>query len=111
LLQLERLKRTALKDVAVLVITPDPTDNSRAFIARVENLRRVRLTHRFLALPRERTLKRPATGTEGKAPRLPPSLVLVDREGREAWRFVEGGHWMRPTDRQLARAVADALRP
>ena len=111
MLQLERLKGTALSDVAVLVITPDPPEDTRAFLARVERERRVLLTHRFLTAPRGHTLNRPASGTEGKAPRLPPSLVLVDREGREAWRFVEGNHRMRPTDRELARAVAEAVRP
>ncbi|HEX5856452.1 MAG TPA: hypothetical protein VFZ57_12600, partial [Thermoanaerobaculia bacterium] len=79
MLQLERLKGTALKDVAVLVITPDPPEDSRAFLARVEKERRVRLTHRFLAAPRGHTLNRRAPAGEGKAPRLPPSLVLVDR--------------------------------
>lgn len=111
MLQLERLKGTALKGVAVLVITPDSPEDSHAFLARVEKERRVRLTHRFLSAPRGHTLNRPATGTQGKAPRLPPSLLLVDREGREAWRFVESDHRIRTSDRELARAVAEAVRP
>jgi hypothetical protein len=111
LLQLERLKETALKDAAVLVVTPDTPEASRALRARVEKERRVRLTHRFLSVPRGHTLNRRAAAGEGKAPRLPPSLVLVDREGREAWRFVEGRHRMRPTDHELARAVKEAVRP
>jgi len=111
LLQLERLKGTALKDVAILVITPDPPEDSRAFLARVEKERRVRLTHRFLSAPRGHTLNRPARGSEGKAPRRPTSLVLVDREGREAWRFVENDHRIRTNDRELTRAVSEAVRP
>jgi peroxiredoxin len=109
LLQLERLKGSALKGVAVLVVAPDPPEGSRALVASVEKQRRVRLTHRFLSAPRGRTLNRPAATSEGKAPRLPPSLVLVDRDGREAWRFVEREHRMRPSDRELARAVAKTL--
>lgn len=110
LLQLERLKETALKGVSILVVAPDTPEGSRAFVATVERQRRVRLTHRFLSAPRGRTLNRPAGGGAGKAPRLPPSLVLVDPDGREAWRFVESEHRMRPSDREVARAVAGALR-
>jgi hypothetical protein len=108
LLQLERLKTTALKDVSVLVITPDSAEESRALVAAVEKQRRVRLTHRFLSAPRVRTLNHPAAGAGAVAPRLPPSLVLVDREGREAWRFVESDHRKRPSDAELTRAVAVA---
>lgn len=109
MLQLERLKGTALKGVAVLVVAPNPPEDSRELVATVEKQRRVRLTHRFLSAPRGRTLTRPAG--EGKAPRLPPSLILVDPEGREAWHFVEREHRMRPSDRELARAVEIALAP
>ncbi|HSB64862.1 MAG TPA: hypothetical protein VLJ18_11885 [Thermoanaerobaculia bacterium] len=108
MLQLERLKATALKDVSVLVITPDPPEDSRALVAVVEEQRRVRLTHRFLSAPRVRTLNRPPAAVDARAPRLPPSLVLVDREGREAWRFLESDHRKRPHDGELARAVATA---
>lgn len=110
LLQLERLKRKALRGVAVLVVAPDSPEDSRALVATVEKQRRVRLTHRFLSAPRGRTLNRPAGEGEGKAPRLPPSLILVDPKGREAWHFVEHEHRMRPSDRELARAVANAAR-
>ena len=106
MLQLERLKGSALKTVAVLVVAPDSPEDARALVATIEKQRRVRLTHRFLSAPRGRTLGRPEG--EGKAPRLPPSLLLVDEEGREAWRFVEREHRMRPSDRELARAVAGA---
>lgn len=108
LLQLERLKGTALKGVAVIVVAPDSPEGSRALVATVEKERRVRMTHRFLSAPRGRTLKRPAGEGAGRAPRLPPSLVLVDSKGREAWRFVEREHKMRPSDGELARAVAKA---
>jgi hypothetical protein len=108
LLQLERLKTTALKDVSVLVVTPDSAEESRALVAEVEKQRRVRLTHRFLSAPRVRTLNHPAAGAEAVAPRLPPSLVLVDREGRETWRFLESDHRKRPRDVELAKAVAAA---
>jgi hypothetical protein len=111
LLQLERLKMTTLKDVSVLVVAPDSPEESRALVAAVERQRRVRLTHRFLSAPRVRTLNRPAPGIEAVAPRLPPSLVLVDPEGREAWRFVESDHRMRPGDAELGRAVAAAAPP
>ena len=106
MLQLERLKTTALRDVFVLVVAPGSPEESRALVAAVEQQRRVRLTHRFLSAPRVRTLNRPAIGADVVAPRLPPSLVLVDREGREAWRFVESDHRKRPRDGELARAVA-----
>ena len=108
LLQLERLKTTVLKDVSVLVVSPDPPEDSRALVRAVERQRRVRLTHRFLSAPRARTLNRPAAGIDAAAPRLPPSLVLVDRDGREAWRFWESDHRKRPGDAELARAVAAA---
>ena len=108
MLQLERLKATVLKDVPVLVVSPDSPEDSRALVATVERQRRVRLTHRFLSAPRVRTLNRPATGIDSVAPRLPASLVLVDRDGREAWRFPESDHRKRPTDAELARAVAAA---
>ena len=111
LLQLERLKGTALKSVAVLVVAPDSPEDSRALVATVEKQRRVRLTHRFLSAPRGRTLNRPAGEGEGRAPRLPPSLILVDADGREAWHFVEREHRMRPSDRELARAVSRAAAP
>jgi peroxiredoxin len=110
LLQLERLKATALRNVAVLVVAPDPPEGSRALVASVEKERRTLLTHRFLSAPRARTLNRAPGDGDGKAPRLPPSLVLVDPEGREAWRFVEREHRMRPSDREIAHAVAKALR-
>lgn len=110
LLQLERLKGTALKGVAVIVVAPDSPEGSLALVATVEKERRVRMTHRFLSAPRGRTLNRPASEAGGKAPRLPPTLVLVDAKGREAWRFVEKEHRMRPSDRELARAVANAAR-
>ena len=110
MLQLERLKSTALKDVSVLVVTPDSSEDSRALVASVERQRHVRLTHRFLSAPRVRTLNRPATGIDAVAPRLPPSLVLVDRDGREAWRFQESDHRKRPANAELARAVAAAAR-
>jgi hypothetical protein len=110
LLQLERLNETALKDVTVLVVAPDSPEDSRALVATVERRRRVRLTHRFLSAPRVRTLNRPAADTDAVAPRLPPSLVLVDREGREAWRFIESDHKKRPGDSQIARAVVTADR-
>ncbi len=106
LLQLERLKSGALRSVEVLVVAPDPPEDSRALVETVEKQRRIRLTHRFLSAPRGRTLGRPAG--EGTAPRLPPSLVLVDPDGREAWRFVEREHHVRPSDRELARAVSAA---
>ena len=109
MLQLERLKGAALKSVAILVVAPDSPEDARALVATVEKQRHVRLTHRFLSAPRGRTLGRPER--EGKAPRLPPSLILVDEEGREAWRFVEREHRMRPSDRELARAVAGAAAP
>ena len=109
MLQLERLKGTALQSVAILVVAPDSPEVSRALVATVEKQRRVRLTHRFLSASRGRTLGRPAG--EGKAPRLPPSLILVDAEGREAWRVVEREHRMRPRDRELARAVESAGAP
>lgn len=108
MLQLERLKATALKDVSVLVIAPDSPEDARALVAAVERQRSVRLTHRFLSAPRVRTLNRPAAGSDAVAPRLPPSLVLVDREGREAWRFLESEHRKRPRDAELARAVEAA---
>jgi len=111
LLQLERLKTTALKDVTVLVVAPDSPEESRALVVSVAQQRRVRLTHRFLSAPRVRTLNRPAAGADAVAPRLPPSLVLVDREGREAWRFVESDHRKRPGDAELVRAVAAAGSP
>lgn len=100
-----------MKSVAILVVAPDPPEDSRTLVATVEKQRRVRLTHRFLSAPRGRTLNRPAGEGKGKAPRLPPSLILLDPEGREAWRFVERKHRMRPSDRELARAVASAAAP
>jgi hypothetical protein len=111
LLQLERLKVTALKGVSVLVVAPDSPEDSRAFVAAVEKQRRVRPTHRFLSAPRARTLNHPAAGNDAQAPRLPPSLVLVDPDGREAWRFLESDHRKRPGDAELARAVAGAASP
>lgn len=92
----------------MLVVAPDSPEDSRALVATVERQRRVRLTHRFLSAPRVRTLNRPATGIDAVAPRLSPALVLVDREGREAWRFLESDHRKRPRDAELSRAVAAA---
>jgi peroxiredoxin len=110
LLQLEGLKKTVLREIPVLAVSPDPPDRTRFLVDRVAESRGVRLTHRFLTdsdlafakafgVKREKTLR----------PQPAPSWFLFDRNGHEVWRFIEEGEKIRPSDDQIRTEVA-ALR-
>lgn len=107
LLQLQRLKSTALSEVEVLAVSPDPPEKTRELLGKIERGKGVRLTHRFLSDPAMAAAE--AYGirnAEAKAPMPHPTSILYDRAGREVWRFTEKNYKVRPTDAELAAAVA-----
>ena len=111
LLQLQRLKASTLLGVEILAVSPDPPEKTRELVEKVERGKGVRLTHRFLSDPTMTAVD--AYGirnAESRAPMPHPTSILYSREGREVWRFTEKDYKVRPTDADLAAAVA-ALPP
>lgn len=109
LVLLENLKATDLKDVPVLAVSPDGPKAVANGIAAVGKERGVRLTPRFLC--DEEAVFRDRYGLAGDAsrpgPKL-PTMLLLDAEGREAWRYGESHYQKRPFDASL-RAVLASL--
>lgn len=106
MLQLERLKSSALAGVTVLAISPDPPGKTRELIEKVRRSKDVVLTHRFLSDPDLRvTDAYGIRNSESKRPLPHPTTVLVDLDGREVWRFTEKDYERRPTDDELRAAV------
>jgi peroxiredoxin len=111
LLQLQRLKATTLADVTVLAIAPDPPEKTREMIEKVRSSKAVALTHRFLGDPDLNvTDAYRIRNSEARKPIPHPTTVLVDRLGREVWRFTERDYKRRPTDDEIRAAVL-TLRP
>ncbi len=111
LLQLQRLKSTTLAEVTVLAIAPDPPEKTREMIEKVRSSKDVVLTHRFLSDPDLRVTDAYGIRNAGAKKPIPhPTAVLVDRGGREVWRFTETDYKKRPTDDEI-RAAVRKLRP
>ena len=107
LVLLERLKTTDLKDVPVLAVSPDGPKAVASGIVAVEKERGVRLTPRFLC--DEEAVYRDRYGLGGDAsnpgPKL-PTMLLLDAEGRDVWRYGESHYQKRPFDASLRAALA-----
>ena len=106
LLQLERLKATTLSGVAVLAISPDPAEKTKGLLEKVHRSKDVTLTPRFLSDPDlKATDAYGIRNAEARKPLPHPTTVLVDRDGREVWRFTERDYKRRPTDDEIRAAV------
>ncbi len=111
LLQLQRLKSTTLAEVTVLAISPDPPEKTRGLIEKVRSSKDVVLTPRFLSDPDLKVTDAYGIRNSGaKTPVPHPTTILVDRDGREVWRFTETDYKKRPTDDEI-RAAVQKLRP
>jgi peroxiredoxin len=111
LLQLQRLKSSTLAGTAVVAIAPDPPGKTRELIGKVLTSKDVLLTHRFLSDPDlEATDAYGIRNAESKTPVPHPTAVLVDRDGREVWRFSEKEYRRRPTDEEIRAAVGKLRR-
>ena len=92
LIELQRLKETDLIGVPVLVVSPQPAEQTVQFLVSLEADRKIRLTHRFLVdsalrfAPRY-GLAREVSGRQGR----PVSVLYLDRGGRQVWAW-NGGH-------------------
>lgn len=106
LLHLQRLKATTLAGVTVLAIAPDPPEKSRELIEKVRSSKDVELTHRFLSDPDLKATDAYGLRNSGAKKPIPhPTTVLVDRDGREVWRFTETDYKKRPTDDEIRAAI------
>jgi peroxiredoxin len=107
LVLLEKLKATDLKDVPVLAVSPDGPKAVMKGLAAVEKDRGLRLSHRFLC--DEEAVYRDRYGLAGDAakpgPKL-PTMLLLDAEGRDAWRYGESHYQKKPFDASLRAALA-----
>ena len=106
MLQLERLKVSTLKGIAVLAVSPDTREETMGLLERLKSSTGISLTHRFLS---DRDLKcidaYGIRNREATKPMPHPTSILIDREGREVWRFSDKNFKMRPTDADLKEAV------
>jgi peroxiredoxin len=102
LVQLEQVKTGDLAHLPVLVLTMEPSVQIRQLIARIEKSRKVRLTHLFLSDSTFRFGARYRLSAQTPSGGWPPYLLLLDKQGREAWSWSEG--------HDLAKAVAPTLR-
>ena len=108
LIQLEQLKTGDLASLPVLVLTMEPPGQIRQLVIRMERDRRIRLTHLFLFDASLRFGARYRLTAEAPARGFPPYLLLLDKEGREAWSWSEGHDKIRavtPTLREIVEAV------
>ncbi|HEX5856084.1 MAG TPA: TlpA disulfide reductase family protein [Thermoanaerobaculia bacterium] len=107
LVDLERLKATSLARVPVLAISPDGPGAIRAGLAAVAKDRGVKLTHRFLADADARYAARYGWA-EASGPRAvrPPTLVLLDAQGRDVWHAGESHFQARSFEVPLREAIA-----
>ncbi|MEO8054083.1 MAG: TlpA disulfide reductase family protein [Acidobacteriota bacterium] len=107
LVLLEKLKATDLKDIPVLAVSPDGPNAVARGIDAVGKERGVRLTPRFLC--DEDAVFRDRYGLAGDAskpgPKL-PTMLLLDAEGRDVWRYGESHYQKRSFDASLRAALA-----
>jgi peroxiredoxin len=106
LLQLERLKSSTLKGITVLAVSPDSPEETNELLARLKSSAGVSLTHRFLSDVDLKAID--AYGIRNKEATKPiphPTTILIDRDGREVWRFTDRNFKTRPTDAELKQAV------
>ncbi len=106
LLQLEKMKASTLAGVAVLAISPDPAEKTTELLDKVRRSKDVALTPRFLSdADLKATDAYGIRNSEARKPLPHPTTVLVDRDGREVWRFTEKDYKRRPTDDEIRAAV------
>jgi len=105
LLHLASLRKTTLSGVRVLAVSPDPPDLSRDLAARLGKDGPTLLADPAL----EVAAAYGARNRRGSAI-IRPTWILIDREGRETWRFTESHTRASPPDAELAAAVAALAR-
>ena len=105
LIHLEELKTSLLAGIAILAISPDPAEKTRGMVAEVERKQSVRMTHRFLSDGDLAVIDAYGVRNTKGAATVRPAMILLDRKGREIWRFTERKVQMSPTDAELADAV------
>lgn len=101
LLHLATLGKTTLAGVAVLAVSPDPPELSRDLAARLGKDGPTLLADPSL----EAASAYGARNRKGSAI-IRPTWILIDKGGREAWRFTESHTRASPPDPELAAAVA-----
>ena len=106
LLHLASLEKTTLAGVRVLAVSPDPPDLSRELAARLGKDGPTLLADPGL----EVAAAYGARNRKGSAI-IRPTWILIDREGRETWRFTESHTRASPPDAELASAVAALTTP
>jgi peroxiredoxin len=107
LVQLERLRASDLKDVPVLVVSPETVETSRKGKAALEREKSVHFTLRFLTDPDVKfALHYGLDAGDGKRGARRPSFVLVDRNGKEVWSFSESHYVIRPIDERVREGLA-----
>ena len=109
LLHIEELKKTTLAGVPVVAISADPVGQTRELLAKLQAQGRP-LTHRFVSDPTLSVIAAYGLKNARSTARVRPAAILIDKEGREAWRWVEKTAEMAPDDDAL-RAAVEKLRP
>ena len=105
LTHLEKLRSSILSGISILAISPDPPEGTRAMIEEVATRKHVRMTHRFLADTELAMVDAFGVRNTKGAATVRPAMILLDRRGREVWRFTERKAQMSPTDAELGDAV------
>lgn len=108
LLHIEELKKTTLAGVPVIAISADEVGKTRELLAKLSARGRP-LTHRFVSDPALKVIAAYGLRNARSTARVRPAAILIDKDGREAWRWVEKTAEMTPDDDAL-RAAVDKLR-
>lgn len=111
LTQLERAtaKGEPLEGVPVIAISPDGYAKTDAFVKELARTKGVALRHRFVSDPSRTFAARynpPVDGNGVPTAAALPKVVLLGRDGREAWTYSESHFQVRP----LREALAEAMR-
>ena len=105
LIHLEALRNSLLSGIPILAISPDAAEKTRAMVDEVARTKRIRMTHRFLPDTDLAVIDAYGVRNTKGAATVRPAMILIDRNGREAWRFTERKAQMSPTDAELADAL------
>ncbi|MEO6324771.1 MAG: redoxin domain-containing protein [Thermoanaerobaculia bacterium] len=105
LIHLQELETSFLAGVPILAISPDSPEKTRELIEDVRRTKHVRLTHRFLSDEHLAVIDAYGVRNTKGAATVRPAMILLDRAGRELWRFTERKVQMSPTDAELSAAV------